>query len=325
MKAIFLYVILLLPSLYAYEMGRGVEVDEKLQVGGYFSTDYTFSENKSLFRLGDVALLGYGNLSDEFSYFVEFEAAPFYYHDFETNSEKLDAKLHAERLYIDYRFSALSVRLGKQISPIGYWNFVPINVLRDTSSNPKLSSEMFPKFLTGVSLHGYFLDSDSLSYTLFGQKTEDLDDEYMNIKNEHFFGLSIKNEQSYELEYGASLGEFIELSKDRVYFAQINAKYDFEPFTTQFEAAINHRKVDLDGSVKYKYAAYLQTLYRFTPQHMVVGRYEYFRDDLLETQEHIGVLGYSYRPIYPVSLKFEYQFNSQNNLNKSIISFSVLF
>lgn len=326
MKILFTLLLCMLASLHAYEMGKGLKIDDMLQVGGYFSVDYTYGENESLLRLDDVAILGYGNLNDSLSYLAEFEAAPFYYHDYKTNTDEFDTKFHYERLYFDYKYSSpLNLRVGKQISPIGYWNLEPINVLRDTSSNPKLSSELFPKFLTGIDLYGYIPEFDSLSYHLFGQKTKDLDEEYINIQNKHFFGLSLENEYSYELTFGGSLGQFIEYNKDEVYFFQLNAKYDIEPLVFQFEAALNHKDVYADESVKYKYAAYLQTLYKINENHMLVGRYEYFEDEHLEDVEHIGVVGYSYRPIYPVSLKFEYQLNSHSAQNKSIISFSVLF
>ena len=316
----------LLSFLHAYEMGKGYKIDDMLSVGGYFSTDYTYGEDTSVARLDDVAILGYGNISDELSYLVEFEAAPFYYRDFENDTDEFDKKFHYERLYFDYKYSSpLNIRVGKQIAPIGYWNLEPINVLRDTSSNPKLSSELFPKFLSGIDIYGYLPNSDSLSYHLFGQKTKDLDEEYINIQNKHFFGLSLENEQDYDFSYGGSLGQYIEYNKDEVYFAQINAKYDVDAFSIQCEAAINRKNVHADASIKYKYAAYLQTLYRINENHMLVGRYEYFEDEYLEDVEHIGVFGYSYRPIYPVSIKLEYQTNSHSSLNKSIISFSVLF
>jgi hypothetical protein len=312
--------------LHAYDIGRGYKFSDELHIGGYFATDYSLTKDEELFRVDDVAFLAYGNLTDEFSYLVELEAAPFYTHEFKTDTTTKDERFHKERLYIDYKYSEnISIRAGKQITPIGYWNREPINVLRDTSSNPILSSAMFPKFLSGVDIYGYIPALDSVSYHMFGQKNRDLDEEYINIKNEHFFGFSIENERDYDFQYGGSLGEFITIEDIRSRFLSLNLKYNIDLLESKAEAVYSHIE-DLNTNEKaYKFAAYVQSLYRIDEQHSLVGRYEYFKDDHLDTKESLGVFGYSYRPIYPVSIKTEYQVHSESERNKFIISFSVLF
>lgn len=312
--------------LQAYDMGRGVEIDEKLHLGGYFSTDYEVSKNKKLFRLDDVALMAYGNLSDELSYMIELEAAPVYTYEFEADQEHNNLRFHKERVYVDYKYSdALNVRVGKQITPIGYWNLEPINVLRDTSSNPLLSNQMFPKFVSGIDIYGYVPNSESLSYHIFAQNNRDLDEEYINIKNKHFFGASLENEVDYDFQYGGSIGEFITDDAKRSRFIQLNIKYEMQAFTLQSEAVWSNIEDHNVNKTDYKFASYLQSLYRVDTKNSIVGRYEYFNDDALNSTQHIGIIGYSYRPIYSVSFKGEYQLNSDSDLNKFLISFSVLF
>jgi len=320
------FIFTMLANAGHYELGRGVKLDEKLRIGGYFSADYEVSNTRRRARLDDVAILAYGNLTNELSYLVEVEAAPYYQRDFRDGTQKYDRHFHRERLYLDYQYSEIAnFRLGKQITPIGYWNLEPINVLRETSSNPMLSSKMFPKFLTGLDIYGYLPWFDSLTYHLFMQNNRDIDADYINIKNEHFFGLSLENEVSMDFQYGGSFGEFITEDRKRVRFAQLNAKYELSNLSIQAEVALDHGE-DHSARVKGdKFAGYMQGHYRLSNEHAFVGRYEYFNDDATDVSNHIGIFGYSYRPMYPVSLKAEYQWNSDEQLNKFLTSFSVLF
>ena len=324
---ILFYIFTLLANAGHYELGHGVKLHEKLRIGGYFSTDYEVSETRRRARLDDVAFLAYGNLTSNLSYLAEIEAAPFFQRDFRAGTQEYDRHFHRERLYFDYQYSEMvNFRVGKQITPIGYWNLEPINVLRETSSNPLLSSKMFPKFLTGLDIYGYLPWFDSVTYHLFMQNNKDIDEDYINIKNEHFFGLSLENEVSMDFQYGGSFGEFITEDRKRTHFAQLNAKYELSNnLSIQSELALNHIDDHATTVKGYKFAGYLQSLYRISSKHALVGRYEYFNDDATDISDHIGIFGYSYRPIYPVSLKAEYQWNSYEKLNKFITSFSVLF
>ena len=123
---------------------------------------------------------------------------------------------------------------------------------------------------------------------------------------------------------GFNLGEFEDESlNDRLYF-DVNIKYKKSKLEVLAEAIISideYQNSDKSDS----YAIYLQSSYKFLKKHYLVNRYEYFKDKLDNYEEHIFLLGYNYRPIYPVSIKGEYQLNSHSDLNKFIISLSVLF
>jgi len=309
-----------------YRLGHGLKLHDSIHIGGYFSTDYEVGEEKRLLRLDDVALLGYGNITPKFSYLVELEAAPYYKRDFRNHYQEYDRKFHYERLYFDYHFSEYAnFRIGKLITPIGYWNLEPINVLRETSSSPSLSKKMFPKFLTGLDIYGYVPGVDTLTYHLFMQNSKDIDEDYINIKNRHFFGLSLENQMSMDFQYGGSVGEYITEDTTRTRFFQLNAKYEDGAINVQAEAMVNHSENSSFVHETTKFSGYLQSEYHFNFQHALIGRYEYFDDDSVTLSNHIGIFGYSYRPIYPVSLKAEYQINSDSSKNKFLASFSVLF
>ena len=310
-----------------YKLGHGLKLNDKLSIGGYFSVDYETGDQKDQFRLDDVAILAYGSLSSNFSYLTEFEAAPFYVENYTTGTSTTNTEFHYERVYIDYIYSEMfNIRLGKQITPIGYWNLEPINVLRDTSSNPHYSNKMFPKLLTGIDLYGYLDDDNVLKYHIFMQKNKDLDEEYINIQNEHFFGFSLEHEFSSEFSFGGALGNYITTIDDKdIKFVQLDAKYDNYPFLIQSELAYNDINNKTLDKKNYQFAGYTQSVYNFNMQHALISRYEYFDDNEADKVNHIGVFGYSYRPLYSISVKTEYQWNSESELSKSLISFSVLF
>ncbi|MDQ1244698.1 MAG: hypothetical protein QG565_1038, partial [Campylobacterota bacterium] len=50
-----------------------------------------------------------------------------------------------------------------------------------------------------------------------------------------------------------------------------------------------------------------------------------YDDNLNATDDDMLIFGYTYRPLYPIAIKSEYQFHSQSDQNQFLFSFSVLF
>jgi hypothetical protein len=307
-----------------YTLGHGYRLYDMLTLGAYFSTEYEATRDEQQFKVEDLAILGYGNLTSSLSYLAELEATDVYVRNFTEDTERTGTTFHVERAYADYKFSdAMQVRAGKMITPIGEWNLEPINVLRDTTSNPLYATEMFPRFLSGLSLYGFVPQADGLQYHLFIQKNRDIDEDYINIRNEHFFGISGSYELDMERSFGASVGEFVtEPHEEKFRFIQLNAKYDAYPYKVTAEGMVRHRE-NSGGQNAYSSAAYLQGVYRLETVHSFVARYEYFDDTLYD--DNILIVGYGYRPLYPVSFKAEYQWHEQSSEDKFLASFSVLF
>lgn len=307
-----------------YQLGHGVKLADALNLGAYFSTEYEYKEDEEKAKVDDIAFLMYGQLNERLSYLVELEAASFYEYDFKNHKSTRNTTFRTERLYFDYAESDnLSIRAGKFITPIGYWNLEPINVLRDTTSNPVYASAMFPKFVTGVNANGYLPMDGSIRYNIFAQATRDIDEEYMNILNDHFFGASAEKEFSSEWTAGLSIGEFITLTNKKYHFLGCNAKYDAYPFKLFGEGII---RTSDDAHEQYSKAMYLQGSYNYSLEHMLVTRYEYYKEEeLSKSGESLFLLGYSYRPIYPVSIKAEYQWHTLKEQDKFLVSFSVIF
>jgi len=308
-----------------YVLGQGLHIDPMLTIGGYFSSEFESKNSEETFTLDDVAIMGYGTINPMFSYLAEFEAVGFYNKNFSTGEESGSQKFHAERLYGDLWFSdAYNLRFGKMITPIGYWNMEPINVLRNTTSSPLYSYLLFPKFLTGIDLNGYLPGVDNVYYHLFAQNNEDLDKEYINIPNSHFYGFSAEKELNSEFSCGGSIGEYITLDDQRTRYVQAGMKYNDMQWQVMSEVMYAKNEFSSNDTAS-TLSGYVQGMYRYTQEHAFVGRYEYYDDHQTNYTDNIGVFGYSYRPLYPVSLKGEYQWHSAHDENTWLFSFSVLF
>lgn len=316
-------------SLHAepYVLGQGYEVNDMLNVGGYISSQYEVKDSEqSLTAPDDIAVIAYGDVNPMISYLAEFEAAGVYHKNLSTGNESGDRKFHIERLYGDlWLADAYNIRFGKQITPIGYWNAEPINVLRNSTSNPLYAMHSFPKFFTGIDINGYIPGLEGARYHLFGQKNKDLDDQYINIPNTHFYGVSVEKEISNDWSAGGSVGEYITtVDNQRSRFVQANLKYDDTAWEVMAEAFLAKSEY-VDNGDDYTVSSYVQGMYRYSQEHGFIGRIEHYNDHHTEYEDNIAILGYSYRPLYPVSLKGEYQWHSQNNEDCALFSFSVLF
>ncbi len=316
-----------------YELGEGYQIGETpIYIGGYFSLDaatYTNKE-KSHARIDDLAFLSYGSY-EKLSYMAEFEFKELYtkyWIEDDTQSEK-NTKLYTERLYLDYAFNEnILLRGGKYNSNVGYWNLTPINVLRDTTSSPQTAQIIFPKYTTGVDLSYHLFNADEYVFNFTFQNNNSLDEEYNNFYIHKHIGGGfeyIHNNLSLKL----NLGYFHNKDHTQKYVDNLYAYgsflYDNDSFKLTGAIA---RRVDEKFNALVSFSGYLQGVYEIAQKHYPVVRVEYFdTKESVEgvTKETSMTLGYTYRPLYPVAFKVEYQLHSQHSENKFLTSFAVMF
>ncbi len=328
------FIFLLLLPLFAnesedessfYELGNGLQLGNlPLYIGGYASLDYKKSDDASRYRVDDIALMSYGNY-DKFSYMAEFEFKEFYtftQNDDKPNTTEKNTKLHTERLYLEYNINENYIlRFGKYNTPIGYWNMLPVNVLRDTSSNPMSTELLFPKFITGAAAsYTSYGDSDIVVDVLL-QQNDAIDDSYNNYKMDSHYGVGVTYTKD-DLSLKLNLGNFHNIEdKKRYSYAMISAKYTTQSIDISGELGTQKS----EGEFTTKYAGYLQSVYNFSDQHLGIIRLESYDDKKNNEQDNIAIVGYTYRPLYPVALKAEYQLHSLHTNNQFLCSFSVMF
>jgi hypothetical protein len=178
--------------------------------------------------------------------------------------------------------------------------------------------------MTGLDVYGFAPFDDQLNYHFFVQGTEDLDDSYINIAIDQHVGASLEKHVTRQLSIGGGLGTFHRI--DGTATDYVNASFRYQKGALRFQGEImNNRSKLPSGITTNADSTYLQVEYQLSSQHAVITRGEYFRDERTGPREKIATLGYSYRPIYPVSLKLEYQWHSDSADNKVLASFSVLF
>ncbi len=328
-KIIFIFILTL--SLYAkensYELGKGFQIPSlPFYVGAYMSLDYKNMTNENIYRIDDLAVLGYGDY-DKFSYMAEVEYKEFLSKTYKGDESYIsrDMQLHIERVYIDYNYNEnYMFRIGKYNSPIGFWNLLPVNVLKQTTSNPISTNIIYPKFTTGGGLSYSSFNEGELKIELLLQESVDLDDEYNNYKINQHYGISTLYEKDeYSLKFNSGYFHRIEdnISEDKLYYLLLSAKYETENYQLLSEIGYQQSSTQITTP----YAGYIQWLYRFTEQHLGALRFEAYDDNMNKKKDEIGILSYTYRPSYPIAIKSEYQLHSISQENQILFSFSVLF
>jgi len=310
-----------------YVLGEGVQIASlPLYVGGYFSALYQAKEHTKKYQLDDVALLLYGDY-EKFSYVSEFEFKELYTYTKTENDAKSEqnTNIHIERLYFDYNYDEnYQARVGKYNSPIGFWNMLPVNVLRDTTSNPIVTDIIFPRFTTGVSVTYSSYEKNAFQVDVLAQHNNDLDYNYNNYHMDEHFGLGF----TYLLEdlsLKMNLGTFDNLRKNGtseiLYYGLLSFKYEQEKYqlTSELGSQYSQKKATTP------YAGYLQGVYNVTQEHAAILRLEVYKDEVTQNKDNIVVFAYTYRPLFPVALKAEYQLHSLEEKNQILFSVSVLF
>jgi len=310
-----------------YQLGEGVQIGTlPLYVGGYISADYQYLDSKSRYRIDDLAFLAYGNYN-KLSYMAEFEFKEFYTLSQEQTgySTQQDTALHVERLYSDYTFNEnYMLRVGKYNSQVGFWNLLPINVLRETTSNPVSTEIIFPKFTTGLyGAYSSFNEGD-LTIDMMLQHNDDFDAEYNNYDIDEHYGLGItyaKDALAVKFNIGMFDSYRVDKTTQNLYYLLASMKYETEKYQILSEIGTQSTTQGLTT----EYAGYLQGVYHLSEKHAAIVRLESYKDLLNAVDDDITILGYTYRPLYPVALKAEYQWHSIHVENQFLFSFSVLF
>ncbi|NPA81351.1 MAG: hypothetical protein GXO31_01955, partial [Epsilonproteobacteria bacterium] len=237
----------------------------------------------------------------------------------EEHFEETHKKIHIERLYITYYFENDDMlNIGKFNSEIGFWNTIPINILRPTTSSPHLVTNMFPKFTTGLSykknINGTYLQD--LIFTF--QNNEDIGKSYNNFPLKKHYSLGFDFENSYfQLRCGGGYFKYEKDNKNKYYFAAIKQegiKFDWQ---AEWALRINDENI-------YLHDFYLQNIWHTLQKFDTVFRVEKYKDDILYFKEWNFTVGGIYKPLPNIVIKGEYERHTVTN-NRFAFSFSMMF
>ena len=306
-----------------YELGKGLQVGTlPLFVGGYISVNY---ENSSdTLKIDDIAVLAYGSY-DRLSYMLELETEDIDI-NFNGEEEEKEEQIHIERIFFTYEFDEnYALRVGKYNSQIGFWNLMPINVLRDTTSSPMVTELLFPKFTNGLDVK--YSSENRLPYSvhLMLQENEDIDrwindDVYNNFDIDRHYGINVLVDNSM-LSYMFNAGYFRTVDQENKYYFLGAFQYLDSSFKLLGELGMQFN----DDGVTLPYIAYLQYSKQLAKDHEAIVRVESYSNKETDIDDTFAILGYTYRPLAPIALKAEYQWHSLHKEDKLLFSISILF
>ncbi|WP_345969982.1 MULTISPECIES: hypothetical protein [Sulfurimonas] len=310
-----------------YRLGEGVQVGKTpLYLGGYFSLAYWNNfKGSSEISLDDLAVMLYGT-KGAWSGLAEIEWGDLYRRRYGYDAQTdIDGTPHTERVYLQYEPSErLQVTVGKFNTPVGYWNRMPVNVLRDTTSSPSITEKIFPRFTTGIDAK---ITAGSVSVNVLMQITKDLDaafngdNLYNNFDIERQSGIGVIGERG-AWSYGVNAGRYEERVEEEAWgYLYVSGQYR-TPLTRIIAEAGYRRN---DDNTRSNAGGYLQGTRQIRDHHYAVLRLEYTTDYVANSDDTVTVVGYTYRPLFPVALKGEYQFHTRENEDVMIVSFSMLF
>jgi len=325
MRIVIIYLIIFIIFLEAdeYHLGRGLQVqDTPIYIGGYISFESESNTNNKSLKIDDIAFLSYASY-DNLSYMIELEYKDLYSKRFGENSYTLtNTKVNKERVYIQYEINQSNIlKIGKFNNEIGFWNMTPINILRATTSNPVLVQNIYPKFVSGINYKLYNFSISDMSIEVSSQNNKSIDEKY----NSYIFNIynSIGLSYSYDkMKFKFNSGYFKVIDElNGRYFNLVAYSYENRYLEILSELATQYTTKE----IVTKYAYYLQSKYSFTPWQDIIFRLESIDNISYTKIQNFLISAYTFRPIYPIALKGEYQIYENSDNNKFLFSFSMIF
>jgi hypothetical protein len=297
-----------------YQLGRGYHIDQLgLIIGGYLNISFDrFENHNSQLTLDDASLFLSWKIKPWLRLFteLEFEDSVLINRDGIHSSQ---ATFSIERLYLDVLISEQStLRLGKFLTPVGYWNETHAAPLVWTTSRPLVTDRPFPKHSSGAMLHGTLtIASKDVDYAVFADDSSDLDPKKTEIYFNNAFGGRLRLSLSDFSTIGISYVNF--RSNEQANNPSYNLlALDFEFKRHYFEITSEFTYRFSESSIEQK-GLYLQGVMPLGKNFYAVGRCEYFDDGQINPNIHLGIAGLAYRPIPSLVFKAEYRIGRHNS------------
>ncbi|NJD08793.1 MAG: hypothetical protein FIA97_20225 [Methylococcaceae bacterium] len=313
-----------------YRLGQGYPLGSTgLRLGGYTSL-HAEAPRTGPWRVGlsDLSLFLSWQASDRLRFFSELEAGDAFTATEGGRAGGHDARFELERLYGDALVTdSLALRFGKFLTPVGRWNLLHADPLVWTATRPVATESLFSKHATGLMLLGHIpLMERRLEYQVYADLTRSLDPHRSENPFDNAAGLHTLYALSEQLQVGASYLSF-ELNTDR------HRRHHL----AGVEANWRHRRYELTTEWVYRasqdrgaslWQGFVQGVAPIAGDWYAVGRYELFQQPGNLGTGQVGVLGFAYRPLPPLVVKFEYRLGTHNEQTAPdgfYTSFAVLF
>jgi hypothetical protein len=325
-------------SDHGYQLGRGYKLGNTgIHLGGYGSARISgLGSEPWKLEISDLSLFVTWDNGSRLRFFSELEVE-----DTLTAGEHQGLTTKAtyfalERLHLDYLINdALTIRIGKVLTPIGQWNVIHADPLVWTTTRPVATQNLFSKNLTGVTLHGNVaFGEQSIDYAVYGEYSDSLDPNPADKPHfDNAVGARIRYNVSDDLQIGLSYSDFaLRGSSDiRQHLLGLDVAWTYQRYAVNSEIVYRNTDTKINANA---WQGYVQGVSPLAGHFYAVARYEFFDQDNGNSGHdngklgQVGVLGLAYRPSPPSIWKLEYRVGTHNKdlaPDGLFASFSVLF
>lgn len=324
-----------------YELGRGLQLPAlDLHFAGYGALRAQhLQQADARLDLRDLSLFVIWQPTPRWQLFSEIEAE----HTFIVDDRGVtagDLEVDVERLYVDFTATAaLTLRVGRYLSPFGRWNLIHAEPLVWTTTRPLVTQLAIPDHASGVAaLLSVPLGDDTLDYTIYADDSADFDPVNGEADFEDVVAPGLSNDFRHagggQLRY-----HFLD---DRAELAASVAAFDLTEhrgtmIAFGIDGLLRWKRLEVAGEFAFRdngdaaadddYGAYAQAVLRLAGQVYGIGRAEQYHSGLLDRDAFRATLGLSWRPLPPLNLKLEYSAGDDPLLVPDGVqmSFSTLF
>jgi hypothetical protein len=316
----------LLPT-WQYTLGRGLTVGNTgLNIGGFASVEYEdLRDEPQRFSLSTFSILISWDLWSRVRLFSELEFEdPAIVQEGRRFGSRGDS-FEIQRLYADvFASDALSLRVGKFLTPVGRWNEIHAAPLVWTTSRPSVTFRSFAEDTTGGMLRGTLTPfGHDLEYSLYAAFLDELDPDEEEGTSE------FEKEVGFQVRYylgsvalGASYLHFLQEEEIEQEFVGEEEVEEEEIERTSRDNLLgldffwSRNRYELSGEFTYRFGdkgtdnvewgLFLQGVAPLTRRLYGIGRYEFFDPAGPVPGAHLWVMAVAFRPIPPLIVKAEY-------------------
>lgn len=290
-----------------WQPGQGWRIgDTGLTLGGYTSLQYQDLQNSnSRLALSHLSMFVWWESQSGLRIFSEIDNES----QLSADTQSVDADgsfLSVERLYGEYAFNdALGFRLGKFLTPIGYWNQIHADPLVWTTSRPLESVALFPDHTSGAMVFGGTdVLGKRLDYRAYTSIGTDVRKDPAEKPFNEAFGVQVTLEDVSHWRIGLSAASFDEITNTEEHETLIGADFLWHSggFEVSGEGVYRHSSL---GSMRDGNGAFVQGVMPIAGKLYAVARLEHLRDPDLQQPVRLSVFGLNYRLDRAVSFKLE--------------------
>jgi hypothetical protein len=312
-----------------YHLGEGFPIsDTGIRVGGFVTGTFDKPDNSpSRLAVDNFSLFLWWEGEGRLKFFSELEYDNFQFTQPRPPDET--GYLSLERAYFDYALTdTTDVRVGKFLTPIGYWNLVHAPPLVWTTSRPLVTTLPFPTNMTGLMVNGTLPNiGNGIEYNVYASSGNEL---WPNPSLDLFssaFGAHITWTIVPSMQLGFSYADFEQeqTKPERKVLTGVDFLWTHNRFELSAEAL--YRASD-QGAAQDERGGYVQLVAPLSQRLYAVVRYESYRVAREQSPTQLTVAGLNFRILPALVLKAEWAESHHNTVGAPdglLTSINVLF